>query len=686
MLPRTLYACLKNFKKTSPILPWTLNAYTQKLTINRHPIMLPLSSKDRNQFELKTSSAMIKPNLVQHHAVSNKHDYNHFKNLKEKQVYRSNLLKKISETLSESKRDQFVRLAEQVSEKGALTFTNLINDNAFKKLVKSFNNVMELKGSKSVLHSFVNLKKDPDFLTNSEFNDAFAHPLLILLISYIVGSPVRVVDARGKHTGKMSVQAQDNMLHIDNTPYNQEYKVILTWEKDSCKGPSGQNFVYIEGSHKLIRDSKNKIISAADLHKLIENKAIVETLIKKSFIIPLKSKDPNSSIAYELNGNKIVNDSNDIEPGVISKLKKYAHGWATENGSIFIESDSIQSICPNGSTSDKKVVEISSESPTTTVFAAGELVHHRYRTNEGDPRSCIILAFHPVTEDEQLFLPQQEGQLGSVYGKSSLNTTDKFFDHYLVKSSGAISTMLDGIAKSEKSGPKVLNPEHKKMSKEKFLNWIQTATSAPKMQEIKKSKLQGVMKRLVSKVSPEEAKRDISDVIMYDKHGPLDLILYHDSHEEVRKWARNKIREMSHDDIKSNISNYLISIIKKPVDSSDMLDKENMGKLCDNLIEIISSLGEDDIVIAANENMTTKEALKSMVQLSVDLKEAIHRCYDNLNYVSTAYFIFAVAQQIKQMMSFTQMDVPRFIKLNTLSDKLFRNYLISTFAQWELDA
>ena len=104
MLPRTLNACLKNLKKTSTILPWTLNAYTQKLTSNRRPIMVPLSSKDRNQFELKASSAMIKPNLVQHHAVSNKHDYNHFKNLKEKEVYRSNLLKKISETLSESKR------------------------------------------------------------------------------------------------------------------------------------------------------------------------------------------------------------------------------------------------------------------------------------------------------------------------------------------------------------------------------------------------------------------------------------------------------------------------------------------------------------------------------------------------------------------------------------------------------
>ena len=166
----------------------------------------------------------------------------------------------------------------------------------------------------------------------------------------------------------------------------------------------------------------------------------------------------------------------------------------------------------------------------------------------------------------------------------------------------------------------------------------------------------------------------------------LDLILYHDSHEEVRKWARNKIREMSHDDIKSNISNYFISITKKPVDSSDMLDDENMGELCDNLIEIISNLDEDDIEIDANENMTRKEALKSMFQLSVDLKEAIHRCYDNLNYVSTAYFIFAVAQQIKQMISFTQLNVPHFIKLNTLSDKLFRNYLMSTFAQWELDA
>jgi hypothetical protein len=70
----------------------------------------------------------------------------------------------------------------------------------------------------------VNLANHPDFLADKEFNEAFLHPILVALVSYRVGGPIRAVDARGKDAEPISVLAQDNMLHIDNTPFNDEYK------------------------------------------------------------------------------------------------------------------------------------------------------------------------------------------------------------------------------------------------------------------------------------------------------------------------------------------------------------------------------------------------------------------------------------------------------------------------------
>lgn len=40
-----------------------------------------------------------------------------------------------------------------------------------------------------------------------------------------------------------------------------------------------------------------------------------------------------------------------------------------------------------------------SERPLSSVFAAGSLVHHRFRTASGSARSCIILVFHRVADN-----------------------------------------------------------------------------------------------------------------------------------------------------------------------------------------------------------------------------------------------------------------------------------------------
>ena len=90
------------------------------------------------------------------------------------------------------------------------------------------------------------------FITDT-FSDAYIHPLLILLMSYSVGHPVHLVDARAKNAEPLSIKAQDNMLHIDNSPFRTEYKIIVTWQRGVNSGPKGQAFVFIPGTHHGVR-------------------------------------------------------------------------------------------------------------------------------------------------------------------------------------------------------------------------------------------------------------------------------------------------------------------------------------------------------------------------------------------------------------------------------------------------
>ncbi len=137
-----------------------------------------------------------------------------------------------------------------VNEEGAIVFANLIRKTHFTKLVEHYDRLMSEHGSAGLIHSYLNLRNYPDFLNNCLFNSAFFHPLVIAIIAYQIGAPIRIVDARAKDAEPLAVCAQDNMLHIDNTPFNDEYKVLLTWEKHKVSGSKGQNFVYLPGTHK----------------------------------------------------------------------------------------------------------------------------------------------------------------------------------------------------------------------------------------------------------------------------------------------------------------------------------------------------------------------------------------------------------------------------------------------------
>lgn len=572
----------------------------------------------------------IKPSLVGADELDPKKKvaYKRFADMAEKEAFRASMLtglkaewtKLYGADKAAVMEAQFKDLADNhLGRNGAVIFGALLNTESFKVLIERYGDVLASSGSESLLHSYVNLGNHPDFLADRRFNAAFLHPLLVALVSYRVGGPIRIVDARGKDAKPMSVLAQDNMLHIDNTPFNDEFKMILTWERGKPSGPKGQNFVFVPGTHHGSRDC-----------------------------------------FY------------DADRGV----------WSTENASIFTDRRSIGDMLDFQrrvrGVSEPVIVEAThATKPLTTVFQAGALVHHRYRTAEGCARSCMIVAFHRAKDNPgQLVAPEHlEGvaEPGSLYsfllGRHTGEEADGAFLSALARESGSMLEVFDALTEPEDRGAagpgggdeaeeasvvadlgadavaedgaddktELVRMEERVLSKAEMEAWIAASTDADTIED-KKVKAEVVV---LGEELAGDAKTDRLSLIMgYDKHGPLDLPLYADAHEEIRKWARNQIREMKSEELTARLADWEGDIVQPSQDH--LIGAKDLQALAYTLADMADAKRTDGdaIVLRKGEKISREDAYRSIAQLLRDLGESITRCEDRQAFLSTSLFLF----------------------------------------------
>jgi hypothetical protein len=521
--------------------------------------------------------------------------YKRLQNGQEKQEYRALLIKtlqtswakKYGSENAEKLIAQFLAIDKRLDAHGAVIFGEMISSKSFEKLINRYTEVLEKSGSKSWIHSYVNLANHPDFLVNSEFNGAFLHPLLIALISYRIGGPVRVVDARGKDAEPIEVLAQDNMLHIDNTPFNDEYKVILTWERGKPSGPKGQNFVFLPGTHKGVR-----------------------------------------------------------------QCQQGEHGpWSSENASIFITPQSVDHVLDfqESILGKRAVVELTHNTkPLTTLFAAGALVHHRHRTASGFARSCMILAFHRAQDHlVQLIDPTHLQRTAvktdrfyqSLFGRNieAGRSVESHFLEGLAEKSDEIVLMMEQLAHAETTIEIV--PEARELSDLEIQQWKTDCTIAPTVED---KKTEASVVSLTKMFSLEEFVEHVGKMMAYDKHGPLDLILYPDAHEEMRKWARNQIREKNVTVLNDQLRSTWIESMRSPI-AGDLLSPTELQTIAYDLAakaeEKIALVGST-ASLGKEETISPIDAYRSVRQLLLDLGETIVRCADKTAFLSTSLFIF----------------------------------------------
>lgn len=594
---------------------------------------LALTELDINELTAARSSAPgIKPKLIMPDQLlpEVRKDYNRFKDEEKKQLFRENLLKTLQtewqkkHSLSEARvlLQNFLELTKSIDDSGAIIFGDVIKRINFEKLVAAYDAIFAAVGSGSWIHSYVNLGNQSEFLTSTDFNGAFSHPLLIALIAYAAGGPIRMVDARGKDTEPLAVRAQDNMLHIDNTPFYREFKIIVTWERGKASGPKGQNFVFIPGTHKGVRDCN-------------------------------------------------------FTDGL---------SWSTEDASIFITPENIKQVFAVQKNAGiglegPEVVEVQDpQRPLTTIFEAGALVHHRYRTTEKNvPRSCIIVAFHRAEDNPGQFMsPEhvrkvtQEGSLMSfLFGKYQGEITEMGFMAAIAANIDAIATMINDVVEPTKIADQItIIEQHKKtLSPQELEKWMNVATDAPTVEQIK---IQKKLCPLGAELSEQQLSSVIINMMKFDKHGPLDLKLYGDGHEEIRKWARNRAREMPPKKLEERYTNLCAKALSIQPSIEDLASVENLKLTMHRLIQMVDDLTEiqkQNAKLDASEKISSIDVFRSIRQLFVDLGDAIIRCDSRQAYLSTSLFIFLACDE------FARLQYHPSEELEVLRISLLRNYI-----------
>ncbi|KAM0312610.1 hypothetical protein ACHAO8_006141 [Botrytis cinerea] len=310
----------------------------------------------------------------------------------------------------------------------ATLFGGLVYPAFFEKLVEAYDKVQEAAGNNTFVHSFVSMAVQNEFIMGENYVDAFAHPLIIAITAYLMGGAIRIQESRGRNTDPIAINAQDNTLYVDNTPFKEEYKVLLNWQCGQVKDPSGQNFTFLPLTHKDNRD---------------------------------------------------ILTSNDGLP------------WSTERDS-------------------------NARSYITTAF-------HLSKTHPGNNAELPEPVGHKKNFVEFLF------------GHQDKNSMEEFLD-ILSSESPRIEEKLDHLFKSTHPNT-ILELDPLELKGEKISAWRDTVVDAPTPLKYKYDR------KLILSGAEFSSIEEYAAIMMYDKCGLLQMLLYQDGHEEIRKPARKIVSE-----------------------------------------------------------------------------------------------------------------------------------------------
>ncbi|MFJ4599851.1 hypothetical protein [Streptomyces griseoluteus] len=374
-------------------------------------------------------------------------------------------------------REAFGSLHRALANEGAVSLTGLLPPGLFDEFRQTYDEEMRAKGSRGSLHSYLNAGSSAPLMGSPGLWEAVAHPLLAVLIAHALGGPVKIVDLRAKDTYPVDVVARDNTLHLDNSPFMDEYKVVVTWTLGSPRGPSGQGLTYLPHTSRLFR---------------------------QCFV------EPDGSV------------------------------WSDEDACIFPSKDRVDEVLLAQAglldTPEPLVVHLTDLArPCHTTFAASRLVHHRYRTSVGAPRSAVMASFHR-TDDSDERLGAAGAGLSSLQRFLAVGGSKEQFLAAVREEMPGIEAALERVAGGSHL---VVDPRQHLLTGQAYAAWYARQCAGVTLNNLRARRLEDTA------VRHESSVEQLVQRLQYDLQGPLNMPFFADMRETRRKRARIWLREMS---------------------------------------------------------------------------------------------------------------------------------------------
>jgi len=178
---------------------------------------------------------------------------------------------------------------------------------------------------------------------------------------------------------------------------------------------------------------------------------------------------------------------------------------------------------------------------------------------------------------------------------------------------------------------------------EALSNWrkvVIAATSASTFNQNKK----GLLSYVQPSIEAEFLLTELAVVIMYDKHGFLQPILYEDRQEEIRKASRKRIGELKYENIAKFLETWMPVLATAELSVRDLPKLAELQRLCYELGDLLGAkldASKASGVCKVGFRDENEALLISLHRLVLDLRNSISVRRESLeNLIFTSLFMF----------------------------------------------
>ncbi|TEY85137.1 hypothetical protein BOTCAL_0017g00510 [Botryotinia calthae] len=229
-----------------------------------------------------------------------------------------------------------------------------------------------------------------------------------------------------------------------------------------------------------------------------------------------------------------------------------------------------------------------------------------------------------------------------------------------------IEEKLDHLFKSTHPST-ILDLESPELKDERLSAWRDTVVDAPTPLKYKYNR--NLILSGAEFSSIKEYTAALAAIMMYDKCGLLQMVLYQDGREEIRKPVRKIVGERKIKPLIELLMPWVPQLYTSLFTENDLIDPKTLRIMCGAVAAVVNNLEMPEIEA---ECVGPQKIHKSLTRLMMDLGEAMVRCEGVDTYLATSLFLFLTAEEI-----YSHLKESDQIAFRSIVTAFLKNYVAS---------